>query len=98
MENHSTSLADDFLQSLQGMKEVETDPFFYTRLKGRMQQHVKPVFFLKPAWVIATLAFFVSLNIWMISQGSDINNNLAEKKSAEQVFAETYNLNSATNY
>lgn len=36
MKPKFTPLVDEHLQSLLGMREEETDNFFYTRLKGRM--------------------------------------------------------------
>ncbi|MEO8769385.1 MAG: hypothetical protein ABI402_04855 [Ferruginibacter sp.] len=98
-KNSNTPLTDEYLQSLQEMKAAETDPFFYTRLKGRMQQQQKQTGFLfKPAWAIATLSFFLTINIWMILQEKNSKIETAEKKSPVQVFAETYNLNSDSNY
>ena len=38
MENKSTPLVDEHLQSMQGMKELGADDFFYTRLKARMER------------------------------------------------------------
>ncbi len=38
MKNNFTPLVDDHLQSISGMQEATTDDFFYTRLKGRMQE------------------------------------------------------------
>ncbi len=97
--NHHTPLTDDHLQSLQGMKPAEINPFFYTKLKGRMeQQFTRQGFFFKPVWVIGTLVFFLTINVWMIVQKGDTSQQTAEKKSAEQLFAETYNLNSDSNY
>ena len=100
MEDNSDSpLLNEYLQSLDGMKSVEADPFFYTRLKGRMQQRQpQKQFSFKPAWAIVTLAFFLTINIWMIMQVSNTKEDSSEKKSSVALFAETYNLNSDTNY
>ena len=98
-ENSKTPLADEYLQSLEGMRHAETDPFFYTRLKGRMQQQQKqPGYFFKPTLAVTALSFFLTINIWMIIQEKNSKPETAEKKSAVQVFAETYNLNSDSNY
>ncbi|MFT3911184.1 MAG: hypothetical protein QM737_17320 [Ferruginibacter sp.] len=100
MEDNSDSpLLNEYLQSLKGMKAVEADPFFYTRLKGKMQQRMpQKQFSYKPAWAIITLAFFITINIWMIMQVSTTKQDTTEKKPSVQVFAETYNLNSDSNY
>ncbi|MEO6670738.1 MAG: hypothetical protein ABIN36_14750 [Ferruginibacter sp.] len=98
-DDSNTNLVDSYLQSLEGMTEAEHNPFFYTRLKGRMQQQQKQVgFFFKPAWAILTLGIFLTFNIWMVTQQQNIKQDKAEKKSSLQVFAETYNLNSVSNY
>ena len=98
-ENSKTPLADEYLQSLQGIKDAETNPFFYTRLKGRMLQQQKQAgFFFRPAWAVIALCFFLTINIWMISQEKNIKQDTSQKKSPVQVFAETYNLNSNSNY
>ena len=92
-------LLDEYLQSLDDLKAVETDPFFYTKLKGRMLQQEKPsIFFFKPAWVVVTLSFFLVINTWMILQKKNSRLETTESKSSIQVFAETYNLNSDSNY
>jgi hypothetical protein len=98
-ENSKTPLTDEFLQSLQGMEAVEPDPFFYTRLTGRMQRQDKQTgSFFKPAWAVIALCFFLAINTWMIFQEKNIKKDMVENRSPEQAFAETYHLNSDSNY
>ena len=39
MKNKSTPLVEEYLQSLQGMQQVDTDDFFFTRLKAKMEKN-----------------------------------------------------------
>ncbi|MBC7535449.1 MAG: hypothetical protein H7258_07130 [Ferruginibacter sp.] len=96
--NNLTPLTDEYLQSLKGMEAAAIDPFFYTRLKGRMQKPEASRSAFKPAWAIVTLSLFLSLNIWMIGNERKINQQVTEKRSAFEFFAETYNLSSDSNY
>jgi hypothetical protein len=98
-EYNDNRLADEFLESLRGMQPAEPNPFFYTKLKGRMQhQYQGGNSFFKPGWIIGILLFFLTINTWMIIQEGNKKQQTAEKKSPAQVFAETYNLNSDSNY
>ena len=82
MEKKSkTPFVDEYMQSLEGIKDAEADPFFYTRLKGRMQLQQKQTgFFVKPALAVAALSFFLTINIWMIMQEKNSKTETAEKK------------------
>ena len=68
MEKKSTHtpLVDEHLKSLQGMKEAETNDFFYTRLKAKMmsrQGNEK----ISLRWVYATvtvLLLILTINIF----------------------------------
>ncbi len=98
-EEKETALTDEYLESLRGMKAVDADPFFYTRLKGRMLREQKQTgYFYKPAWTIITLCFFLAINIWMVLQVRNNSQDTTEKTSSAQAFAETYNLNNESNY
>lgn len=93
------SITDKYLQSLEEMKEADPGPFFYTRLKGRMMQGIQEKQgSFKPAWAIVTLAVFLSFNIWMLMKGKESAAQPGDNKSSVQSFAETFNLNSNSNY
>ena len=78
MERKSTPLVNEHLQSMQGMQEVGTDDFFYTRLKARMLARQSGgekensrqgwSFPLKPVWIVGTLALLLTVNGFMLSQ------------------------------
>lgn len=96
-ERSSTPLADEYMQSLEGIKPAEASPYFYTKLKGRMQQ-IESGSFYKPAWAIAALCCFLIINIWMVTEVKKNSGQRTESSSPAQAFAETFNLNSQSNY
>lgn len=95
MKNNSTPLVDEHLESLLGMQEASTDDFFYTRLKGRMQQTEPSRGWnlpLKPVWVISTLVLLLAVNGFMISQQvkTKTPGTATSGKYSLQNFAESY--------
>lgn len=70
MKNKPTPLLDEHLQSLLGMQEAETDPFFYTRLTARMEKRETQGwrFPVKPAWLVGSLVALLAVNSWMLTQ------------------------------
>jgi hypothetical protein len=60
----STPLTDSYLQSIEGMQPAELPPFFYTRLKAKMEQAVagRPSLMARPALAIALLGLVLALN------------------------------------
>ncbi len=93
MKKKSTPLVEDYLESLQGIQEVGTDDFFYTRLKARMERERVPggwSFPLKPVWVIGTLAFLLAVNGWMLSQQFKTKAANTTTTSGLQTFAASY--------
>ena len=94
-----TRLLDEYLESVQGMRDAETDPFFYTRLSVRMQQPAAWQFPLKPAWIIAGLALLLAVNGWMVF--SRFKTGVPENalaKSSVQGFANAYDFTVQSNY
>ena len=99
MEKKDTSLIDEHLESLQGMKEAGTDEFFFTRLKARMSSldttgglRVKPQtrFILKPVWVISVLVVLLGINGYMLSQQSKSGQADQSNSYSVQGFAQSY--------
>ena len=90
----NTRLTDEYLQSLEGLQQAEASPFFYTRLKGRMQQH-HPASRLQPSFVIVLLSIFLAANIFFLS---NITNQPQQNNSPAQAFGTTYNLSADSNY
>ena len=101
MEKNSTPLVDEHLQSIQGMQEVETDDFFYTRLKAKIlarqsgdekEQAMKGWSFpLKPVWVLGTLVVLLAVNGFMLLNQSESKETTSiVSRSSLQNFAESY--------
>lgn len=73
MEQLKTPLTDEYLKSLKGIEAAEPKDFFYSRLTSRLaheQIQSDWVFPLKPAWMICTLAVFLLINTFILTQKS----------------------------
>lgn len=101
MEKKSTQLVDEHLQSLVGMQEATTDDFFYTRLKGRMQDNESQQGWnlpLKPVWVISTLLLLLAINGFLLSQQIKTKKETTTSSSSLKNFAESYDQTIASSY
>ena len=70
---------DKTLDSLEGIQRAEPQPYFYTRLTGRLQRNEKTfwettgAFLAKPAVAVASLCFIIVLNGFILfRQDSEI--------------------------
>jgi hypothetical protein len=99
--NHQNAMTDNYknmeneieqtLHSLDGMSAAEPNPFFYTRLKARMEKELltpRKVFGwqVKPIYAISTLSIILILNAITIFTASNQNS----EKGIENV--QQYNL------
>jgi hypothetical protein len=99
MKKEIKPLLDEYLESVNGMQEVETDPFFYTRLSARMQKQQDWVFPLRPAWIITGLALLLVLNGFMaLNRFKSSEQNTTTASSSLQSFANAYDLNIQSTY
>jgi hypothetical protein len=109
MERKSTPLVDEHLQSMQGMGEVGTDEFFYTRLKARMLARQSGgekensqqgwSFPLKPVWVVGTLSLLLAVNGFMLSQQFKTKETKTTASTPSlQSFAESYDQTISSSY
>ena len=97
MENKNTTLLNDHLKSLQGMREASTDEFFYTKLKARMEKKLPQQgwnFPLKPVWIIGTLVFLLIINGIILKQKFNLKKTNTEISPSYslQNFVEDYKL------
>lgn len=95
MKKVDTSLVDEHLKSLEGMKEATTDDFFYTRLRARLDSRNekfqrKSPFILRPGWTIATLLILLAMNGYMLSRGMGVKQNEKDTSSTVIQFAQSY--------
>ena len=86
------------MQSLDGITTAEPQPFFYTRLKVRMEnaQAAMPPqmrWVLKPAYLFSTLAIIILLNIVSAMNYSKSTNQNSDEQSIEG-FAKEYGFDS----
>ena len=95
----SREITDGYMKSLEGMNEASTRPFFYSRLKAKMEEknEISAASF-KPGWAIASLLLFLFLNSWIISHQRITTGEQKENKTGLKEFADSYNLNSESNY
>lgn len=88
-----TPLTDEFLQSIEGISETEPAPYFYTRLKVRMEKKSEIISVWKPAMAFA-LSVFLALNIYFLSTNTKTEKN----NNPVQEFANSYHLSGDFNY
>lgn len=101
MKKITTPLVDEHLQTIQGLQEVVTDDFFYTRLKARMERSKEEQgwsFPLKPVWVIGTLAMLLTVNGFILSQQFITKKVKTTETSSLQKFAESYDQTISSAY
>ena len=94
----NTPLVDEHLTAIEEMREAETDEFFYTRLKARMERGIEPGFPLRPAWLVAILAIFLFVNTLVVSQEIKTSKKTNTESAGFQNFASSYNLTVSTPY
>lgn len=93
MKKENNSLVDEHLLSLIDIKETETDAFFYTRLKARMEREHSQAdwnFPLKPIWIIATMGFLLVINVFMFTAKNKTTKTQLEDTSSIKGFAVSY--------
>ena len=72
----------DTLDSLDGISRAEPQPYFYTRLKARMQQNESSVwenigsFLSRPVVVVASLCMVLILNAFILFRNQDDSSSL----------------------
>jgi hypothetical protein len=73
---------EEALNSLDGIQKAEPQPYFYTRLTGRLQRNEKTLwermgsFLAKPTMAIACLCFILVFNAFILfrQDGNDLKN------------------------
>ena len=97
----NTPLADEHLKSLEGMQEAETDPFFYTRLKARMEKENSSEgwsFPLKPVWLVSMLVLVLFVNAFFLVTQVKQNKETTAPGTSLQGFASGYDLSVSTSF
>ena len=97
----NTPLVDEYLQSLDGMQPAETTPFFYTRLKAKMEKQAAQSTAATRGWVFAicTIAVFLGINsIILLRPLQKISGTPQPTATAQQSFVNTYSVGGAPSY
>ncbi len=96
---------EDILNSFDGIQTSAVPPFFYTRLKARMQREAeesKPsALFQRPAFLVLSLSVVLIMNIIFLSNAGGQkmpSTNQPNNKTGIQAFADAYDLNGSSIY
>jgi hypothetical protein len=101
MQQHiPTPLTDDYLQALEGLRPADLPPYFYTRLRARMERNgVEPAGFRwRPALAVAVLGLVLALNTVALLQQRRPSGPAAPQKGALESFASDFDLYTTSNY
>ena len=99
-KNVQTPLTDEYLEMASHLPEVETDAFFYTRLKGKMERTNLSTgwkFSLRPILLIGVLALLLCLNGFFFINQEKSQPDTSGTPSL-QTFASSYDLTISTPY
>ena len=93
-KNIPTPLADEYMQSLENLKAVETDDFFYTKLIARMDKRNEALlaFNFKPALMAAILIVTLFINAIVLINNVNANPVNKSQETPIQNFANNYDL------
>ena len=97
-KSSGTPLADEYLQSIEGVKEAETAPYFYTRLKARMEKEDRGAFRLpaKLVWLVSMLVVFLFINGVVLFK--EVKEKPASGNASIQNFANGYGLSVSSSF
>jgi hypothetical protein len=95
-KNIPAFLADEYLESIQPVSPAESDPYFYTALKARMEKEASGPgwnFPVKPAFLVTMLSFFLLINVFfLVTQVRQKNRNNTSTTTSIRQSASGYNL------
>ena len=94
-QDGSTQLVDTYLESVQDMQEASTDPFFYTRLRVKMDRQERSS---KPVWMVAGLLLLLIINGFLLAQQDGTQQGSVAANSSLQSFAASYDLTIQSSY
>jgi hypothetical protein len=102
-KRHIEQEVNKTLDSLEGLKKAEANPWLFTRIKARLEREEKSVwskaisFIGKPAIAIAAILLVVIINASVIVKSSS-GPTQSTGQDPEQLFASEYNLSDTTIY
>jgi len=102
-KRHIEQEVNKTLDSLEGLKKAEANPWLFTRIKARLEREEKSVWSKaisllgKPAIAIAALLLLVVINASVIFKSSS-GQTQPMTQDPEQLFASEYNLSDTAIY
>ena len=96
--------ADKTLNSLDGIKRAEANPYLFTRIKAALQKEEKSFwskatgFIGKPVIAIAAIILVLLINVAVFFQSQPPDSVQSVGQNGEQLFASEYNLSGTTIY
>ena len=102
-KNNIQQKIGDTLESLNGIQQVSPAPFFYTRLKARLEQAEKSIwesissFISRPAIVFATICLVLLLNVTVLFRSHPAEMASPSADQSEQTLNNAYDVASSTN-
>jgi hypothetical protein len=102
-KNNIQQRVEDAMESLDGIQQVAPAPFFYTRLKARLERAEKSVwetigsFISRPAVVFATICLVLLLNVTVLFRGHSSEIATPSADQNEQTLNNAYDVASSTN-
>ena len=97
----NTPLVDEYLQSLDGMQPADAEPFFYTRLKAKIEKRSAQSTAATGGWVFAicTITVFLVINsIILLRPLQKTSGTPQPAATAQQSFVNTYSVGGAPSY
>lgn len=94
---------DEILNSLDGVHRATPQPFFYTRLKARMEPNGRGVwenvgsFISRPVMLIATVCFIILLNIVVLYKNHTSSIQVTATDQMEQISGDAFDVASNSN-
>jgi hypothetical protein len=102
METRTPPTTDDILNSFDKLQRAQVPPFFYTRLKARMEKGLEPEtpssWLLRPVYALSALIVVLAINAYVIfgkATSNDNNNTSMATTEGEtmQSLASDFSLN-----
>ncbi|UII29343.1 hypothetical protein LVD15_13210 [Fulvivirga maritima] len=63
------------LHSLDGIKKAELSPFFYTRVKARLQNRTEKVSTMQWTWALTAVVILLVLNVFVLIKGEVLSDD-----------------------
>ena len=101
-KNNIQKKVEEALNSLDGIQTASVQPFFYTRLKARLEQ-TKGVwesissFISRPAMMLATVCLVIVLNLAVLYRNHELSAKVTSAEQFEQTLNDAYDVASSPN-